>query len=827
MHPNADGPGMTALLAGARRAMRRCARRSRQRGDSEAEQALIRLVLSGLAALYVLTADLHRPHHGDTETLIASVATVQTVIWTGAGILIFMALLLLAAALWSTRPSPVRRCVGIVVDLSATSTAIAFAGEAGAPLLAVYLWVIVGNGFRYGVHYLAFATGLSLVGLGVATAVSPFWRSHFLFSASFLLVLVLIPGYVAALLRKLRRAMRQADEANQAKSQFLAKMSHELRTPLNGIIGISDLLQDGELPERERELVQTIHSSGETLLGIIDGILDFSRIEAGHVRIESVAFSPQRLLADTMAMFEPQAQRKGLGLTHQIDPSLPTHLIGDPLHIRQVLMNLIANALKFTDAGAVRVRVAVWPGPGAGAGPESGPGAAWGASQVPGTPPRRWPDRDDPDWAWVRFEVADTGSGISAAEQARIFERFHQTESSAARALGGVGLGTAIARELVQQMGGRIGLHSAPGQGSLFWFELPLERTEVPARASAGAPVGAPVGVEAGGSLGDAGPHDSRVGAERAGRVLSLAAYYRRIADADSGALHILVAEDNATNRRVLCSVLHQAGHRVTVVEDGDAALDVLQDPAARLDLLILDRAMPGRDGLEVFRAQRFLRPSQPIPTIILSADATEQAQRECREAGVDAYLTKPIASRALLETIARLAPKRPPTVASAPGAGAGQGVGRDAEAGPLVDNEQVQALRQLGAGAEDHFFDTLVAGFCRDAERAVATIAEALAAEDFPALRGALHALEGSAGEVGAIGVVAAAKRFRALKPFDLGSARPRALLQQLRATLVSTSQLLLDERAATKLEGTRWPLKAQLKAVSPGVTPGDGPCG
>jgi len=432
--------GVQPRLTEAVHAVQKRTPRLRQRSDSEVEQALIRVVLGGLATLYMLTADLGRTQQGGAETLIAPVSTVETVIWTVAGLFLFAALLLLLAALRSERPSPVRRCAGILVDLSATSTAIAFAGENGAPLLAVYLWVIVGNGFRYGARYLAFATAVSLLGLGAAIVFSPFWRTHLLFSASFMLVLVLIPGYVAALLAKLRTAIQRADEANQAKSQFLAKMSHELRTPLNGIIGISDLLQDAPLGQRERELVQTVHSSGQTLLGIIDDILDFARIEAGHVRIERADFSTYRLLDETIALFEPQAQRKGLELTCRIDPRLPKDLIGDPLHIRQVLMNLLANALKFTESGAVRVRVGPVPRPGSGS--------------------RRATDPSDADQTLVRFEVEDTGSGIAVAEQSRIFECFHQAASSAARALGGIGLGMAIARELVQQMGGRIGVVS-------------------------------------------------------------------------------------------------------------------------------------------------------------------------------------------------------------------------------------------------------------------------------------------------------------------------------------------------------------------------------
>lgn len=734
MRVEAEQQGAAPLLAGARRAYRRAALRLRQRGDSEAEQALIRVVLGVVASLYMLTADLGRAH-AHAETVITAVA------W----LFLSAAMLLLVAAVWSARPSPVRRCVGILVDLSATSTALAFAGETGAPLLAVYLWVIVGNGFRYGAGYLAFATGVSLLGLGAAIAFSPFWRTHLLFSASFMLVLVLIPGYVAALLEKLRAAIRDADESNQAKSAFLAKMSHELRTPLNGIIGVSDLLREGALHERERELVQTIHSSGETLLGIIDNILDLSRIEAGHVTIEQADLSLQRLVAETVAMFEPQAQRKGVALRSAITGRIPQRLIGDPLHIRQVLMNLLGNALKFTEQGTVWVRL------------------------LPA------PDQDDPDRLTVRFEVEDSGPGIAAGEQGRIFDRFHQAAGGAARGSGGVGLGTAIARELVQRMGGRIGLRSELGEGSLFWFELPLLPVSAPDD---------PLGADAQ-SVGAGQQVNARE------TVVSLANYYRSVAPAGGEQLHLLVAEDNATNRRVLRAVLEQAGHRLTVVEDGEAALDALQDLGCEIDLLVLDKRMPGLDGLEVFRAQRFLQPDAPIPTIMLSADATEQSIQECLAAGVDAYLTKPVASRRLLETVASLARQRAVTADGADSAASERSSSGGAEP-PLVDAEKLASIRQLGLGEDDAFFEDMIECFRVDAERGLTAIADALCAEDYPALRAAVHALEGSAQELGAVGVAVGTDRLRALKPFELGSARAQALLTQLRALVARTLQLL-----------------------------------
>lgn len=753
------------LVRALRRAWRSVANRVRRRPDSEAEQALIRVVLGSVAIAYMLAADLGQGHR--LAELAVSVVAVSFLL-TAVGLLL--------AVLWSTDTSPLRRCIGILVDLSATSVAIAFAGEAGAPLLAVYLWVIVGNGFRYGNAYLGFAAGVSILGLGAAVLFSPFWRDHLLFSASFLLVFVLIPGYMAALLAKLRAAIHRADEANQAKSQFLAKMSHELRTPLNGIIGVSDLLQDGEMGTRERELVGTIQSSGAALLGIIDEVLDFSQIEAGHVRIERTAFSVARLVRETLALFRPQAERKGIELSENVDGQVPSSLVGDPLHIRQVLMNLVMNAIKFTDEGHVRVRVAAVP------------------------------ESHDVDGTRLRFEVADSGSGIEPEEQARIFESFHQTRNSAARQLGGVGLGAAIARELVQRMGGTIGLESAPGQGSMFWFELPLARAAEPVRAGDGVALAGTSWANQGLQGQGAAPTSmavepqAQVPEDASDKVVPLAEYYRSIAPASLTRLHILVAEDNATNRDVLCAVLRRAGHQLTVVEDGEAALDALQ--AHDFDLMILDNGMPGRTGLDVFRTQRFMDTNNPIPTLILSADATEQAMMASRDAGVDAYLTKPVASRRLLDTIARL-PKRSGAVEAGAGPARGsrpQGEGdRDEE---LLDGKKLQSLLLLCDGPDDDFLNVLLGNFERDAQHGIDGVAGALAAQDYPALRDALHALEGSARELGATGLVARIQPLRELKPYELGSSRAHALLEQLRGTMQSTSQLLAESVSVLQRE-------------------------
>jgi|GEM_PF-475306 len=833
-------------------------RRLSERVDTDQEQASVRVVLGGIVIIYMLTAEL------DGSDARAS-ATVSIV-----AVLFFLAALsLLIASLRRSGSARLRRYCGILLDISATSVAMGVSGETGTPLLGIYLWVIVGNGFRYGNHYLEFATAASLIGFAGVAFFADYWREHYLLGISYLLVLLLIPAYIAAFLRQLRAAMREANEANSAKSEFLARMSHELRTPLNGVIGMSELLMDSPLEAEEREFVGTIYSSGRTLLAVIDNILDFSKIESGRLATEEVEFDVHQVVAETVAMFVPQARRQGVTLTSRCDPRVPFSLIGDPLHIRQVLTNLIGNAIKFTPAGSVDVRVI----------------AATGDIAA------------EDNRVMVRFEVEDTGIGIAPEDQARIFESFQQAGVDIARRFGGTGLGTAIAHELVDLMGGRIGVKSTLGAGSLFWFELLLEHfaspllepdqgladervlvvglhdrvdivaemlsamgmqvqavnTDVEAVKAAdqareadlpfklvfaleqqvcpeslanilqatGRGTGAlcflltegarrqhlaafRVGCD--GVLGLPLRRDEFLNALHAARslralpenVVSLAERSRRLAPADGARLHVLIAEDNETNRRVLRAILARAGHRLTVVEDGDAALDALQRQGGAFDLLVLDKNMPGLNGLDVFRAQTFMFPEAPIPTIILSAEATAAAMESSLKAGVDAYLTKPVESQRLLQTIARLGYGHKGLALVQSDADSPARATRSDASAPLVDTDKIASLRRLSDNAE--FYTELVAGFQSDAERSILALTNAMGAGDYPAMREVVHALEGSSMELGAVGLAGVAGQFRRLKPFELNSDRAQDLLEQVRQTLAVTLQRLTDSSTRAK---------------------------
>jgi two-component system sensor histidine kinase RpfC len=359
------------------------------------------------------------------------------------GFLLFSATVA-TTALRDQRSRPWRRVAANIADVTAVTYLMANTGESGAPLFAIYLWVTLGNGFRFGLTAMAISTVLSVAGFAVVMFTAEAWRQHPMLSAGVMVALVVIPAYTAHLIRQLHRAREHAEEASAAKSKFLARMSHELRTPLNGVLGTAELLHNNRrLTSADRELLGVIKESVSVSLRQIDNVLDFSRIEAGKLVLEQAEFDLHRMLHATVRMVSPAAREKGLRLLVRISPQAPFRLIGDSHHLREILLNLLSNAIKFTHAGYVVIQVE--------------------------------PVAITDDTARLRFEIRDTGIGIAPEALDRIWERFAQEDTSTNRHYGGTGLGTTIVKQLVELMNGKIAVSSIKGRGAVFWCDLPFQ----------------------------------------------------------------------------------------------------------------------------------------------------------------------------------------------------------------------------------------------------------------------------------------------------------------------------------------------------------------
>jgi len=422
----------------------------------------------------------------------------------------------------------------------------------------------------------------------------------------------------------LREAKQAADNANRAKSVFLATMSHEIRTPLNAILGNLELIQRMPLQPAVGERLQTVTSSSNALLGIINDVLDFSKIEAGQLSIESIPFDAAAVVRDVAAIFEPVAREKGLQFDCIIDDSVAPQYLGDPTRLRQIASNLLSNAIKFTDHGDVLIEIQ----------------EKADAAGKPG----------------IAIGVSDSGIGMSAEQQARLFAPFVQADSTITRRFGGSGLGLALCRRLVDLMGGAIDLRSAPGEGSQFVVTLPFAPAQAPAEA----------------------PEDAKPLAS---------------ADAAPTGLRVLAADDQAANRELIRMQLEALGYHVDMAESGGEALRRFNEQP--YDLVLTDLNMPGMDGYALARCLR--AQGATVPIAALTANAEVEEHQRCAQAGIDIVLVKPLLLNALDAALRRLLRTKP---AAAPKAPPRQGIGEgrlpDAILNALTrsTHEQLAALR-------------------------------------------------------------------------------------------------------------------------------------
>ena len=704
----------------------------------ELEQVVLRIAVPLIATLwlcgdFVLHGNLDA---GKAHGLIFAVAFLAFAVGM---------LLLLLCTEQQGRIVVVRRVIGMIADNAANSYFMFVVGEGGAIVFGVYLFVTFGNGFRYGRKYLHVSQALSLLGFGIVLLVSPFWSQHPWIGAGMMLAMLVLPFYVGVLAQRITEAKLRADEANAAKGRFLANVSHEMRTPLNGVIAMSDLLRETSMSESQREIVETLSTSAQLALAQIEDVLDMGKIEAGRIEIRAQPFMLGKLLTDIVKVVLPQARYKGLTVTTEIDPAASGGFIGDPHHLRQVLLNLLSNAVKFTESGTVTLRAHLR-------------------------------DRAN-NVGIVRIEVEDTGIGIPPEKQAKIFDPFTQADDSITRVYGGTGLGTTIARQLAGLMGGEIGVTSTPGEGSLFWVELPLpvappesKFTEELANAVAVATRNAPAPA-------------TQVVATAAG------AKVHKIRGA-----RVLVAEDNPTNQRVTQLVLESGGHVPVIVGNGDEALDALEEGG--FDIALFDLSMPVVSGLEALKLYRFAAEA-PIPVLILSANVTAEIIGECMAAGAAEFVAKPVRASVLLDAIDRHLADEASTRAQA-------GVPQRAEERPaltVVDTPPLEArvvAELAGLSKDPTFVERLVRGFRSDCERLIGDIASGLASRNYEAVKDAAHALKGGAGSVGAALLVQFAVRLEKSSHETL-RLRASALSEEGRS-LADRTFAALDAHLATR---------------------------
>jgi two-component system sensor histidine kinase RpfC len=782
-------------MATARSVLRTLRARLAARPDTEHEQAIVRLVVGSLILAYL------------TPGAIAQ--QLDPVFFVMIGFLLVSALIV-AHIIAAPGESPTRRVLAALLDLGTLTWLMSYVGAPAAPLFLVYVWVTLANGFRFGQRYLLISLALSVAGFSIVLWQSSFWQEHLKFGYGLLIGFVALSLYVRLLVTKLFDALAHAEAANLAKRRFISVVSHELRTPLNAIIGMADLLRDTPLNREQADMLQTLRSSSRVMLGLVEDVLDFSKIEAGKLVLEKTDFDLHALVNSTCRILAAQAAAKGVEFVVSIMPEVPPALRGDAHHLRQVLINLAGNAVKFTERGGVTVHV-----------------SAQGESEAA---------------VRLKFSIRDTGIGIPPEAQARVFESFTQADQSVSRRFGGTGLGTTIAQQLVTLMRGRIGLESAVGLGSTFWFEVELDKQPERSGAGAGELAGARVllvgfpaaqrealeQVLEGWGAAPVPVQQVDEGVARLVAEISLAKPYHSVllytdgedmrlgqrfrrAAPDPAPPMVLAVPRNAEvprfealsagfnavlelpfDKRQLFNVLHSvsagdevregvvrlkdyarrgaAAHKLSVLvaDDNPTNREVIGkilergghlptlvfdgeealDAIERLrfDVALIDRNMPRRDGLETLKAIRLLARGRERLPVIM---LSADATTESRRESLEAG-----ADAFLPKPIeaARLLEEVQAIVSAPPAAARAHDpapVERPDTGHPALNVETLAHLEELGSSAS--FIEKLVGVFVADNMTLLGRIETALTTRNFGEFRSLLHAMKGSAASMGA----------------------------------------------------------------------------
>lgn len=425
-------------------------------------------------------------------------------------------------------------------DMGILTYMIYLSNDAGSPLIFLYLWITFGNGLRFGKKLLLISTVFSIISFSIIINFSEFWQEQKNLAYGFLIITIALSSYISLLITKLHDAVEVAKTANAAKTRFLSNMSHEIRTPLNGIIGMSSLLSTTTLDAKQSDYSSTINTSARILLSLINDILDISKIEAGMATVEILDFDLRSLMDSISLMLSPQAENKGVDFNINISTDTPLLLHGNEQYLRQILINLIGNAVKFTDKGFIKINIT--------------------SLYITDKKTK------------LKFEVIDSGIGIPDEAKSTLFDKFTQADNSTTRKFTGSGLGMSIARQLARSTGGIIDFSSELGAGSTFWFEIECER--------------------------------QKESSEKNNDLINFNRQEANHDHEHVEGLKILVGEDNETNQKVIKSILEYGNHHVTLAENGKVALDILHKESYDLIILDLQMpVMGGIETAKIFHS--------------------------------------------------------------------------------------------------------------------------------------------------------------------------------------------------------------------------------
>lgn len=669
----------------------------------EAEQAKIRV-----PAVFVLLSIVFFSHYGRPITQEELIAYLLIATYA---ILGFSLLYTVTTNKFKPR---YRKLFGAWIDIVGATSFMALTSDVGVMLVGFCLWVIFGNGFRYGIKYLYHAQILTIVGFLIASNISEYWLTHKTIGYSLLFMLIVLPLYVAKLINRLQDAIhkeeierQKAAEANAAKTRFVANMSHEIRTPLNGIIGISTLFKSTPLNADQKDLLKTLESSSKLLLSLLNNVLDFTKIEERKLHIEKAAFSIEEAVYETVEIFRSQSNAKNVHLGASVSNTLGP-VVGDPMVLRQVLANLLGNAIKFTEQGSVTIS----------------------AVELQQTEQQYV----------IRFEVADTGVGIPEDKQDKVFQSFTQADAATNRKFGGSGLGLTIAKDMVEAMEGELKFQSTENVGTRFWFDLSLPKVieNSPSFISEDA-------------IADQGNTS--------------------IMEAENVKLNILVCEDELTNQKIITRLLTLPGHTVEVVDNSEEMLDLLD--SQHFDLVITDLNMAGMSGIEALKLYRFTKPTDDITKFILfTADVTLETKEEANNAGFNSVLTKPIEAATLFNTIEQTLNLTPNIakywMSNVVDANKSAEVVSDLTTDNLaIDLNTLQELEKIAAG-DQLFMHRLLKNYLADSLKMLNQITDAVKKKHFGELKDYCHALKGNSLSVGALQIAESVDQLSKLSASD-----------------------------------------------------------